>query len=287
MNGRILSLFAHTDIHAGTGQNLGTIDLPIMREAHTEWPVIFGSAVKGALRAHATLCGTPENEVKQLFGDDAEGGSEFAGALAITDARLLALPVRSLNQHFLWVTCPAILKRFADDVRFAGLKSALKLPELRVENGAALACTAVKKIYLEDLALNGREDGSLKALCDQIAGVYAGSVTAAELHKQLVIVSDDIFHYLAKFSTPVNAHIAIDSKTKIVKRGALWYEESLPSQTLLYSVVLASPSRQKGGPGAADLLKIFWEKLFAERPYLQLGGNETTGMGWCRVALAD
>lgn len=49
----ILGLLAQTSIHAGTGQHTGAIDLPIQREGHNGWPRVFGSAVKGALRAHA------------------------------------------------------------------------------------------------------------------------------------------------------------------------------------------------------------------------------------------
>jgi CRISPR-associated protein Cmr4 len=49
----LLGLFTETSLHAGAGQALGVIDLPIQREAHTAWPCVFGSAVKGALRARA------------------------------------------------------------------------------------------------------------------------------------------------------------------------------------------------------------------------------------------
>ena len=52
-NNAILGLLAETSIHAGTGQTVGAIDLPIQREKHTNWPCIYGSAMKGALRAQA------------------------------------------------------------------------------------------------------------------------------------------------------------------------------------------------------------------------------------------
>ena len=47
MQQELLGLIAETQIHAGTGRATGVIDLPIMREAHTGWPCVFGSAVKG------------------------------------------------------------------------------------------------------------------------------------------------------------------------------------------------------------------------------------------------
>ena len=51
MTSKLLGLYAQTSIHAGTGQNQGVVDLPIMREEHNGWPCIFGSAMKGAIRA--------------------------------------------------------------------------------------------------------------------------------------------------------------------------------------------------------------------------------------------
>ncbi|MBN2887102.1 MAG: type III-B CRISPR module RAMP protein Cmr4, partial [Chromatiaceae bacterium] len=90
----LLGLLAETAIHAGAGQNAGVIDLPIQREAHTAWPVVFGSAVKGALRALAEERQAPW--LKAVFGPETNNASEHAGALLVGDARLLLLPVRSL-----------------------------------------------------------------------------------------------------------------------------------------------------------------------------------------------
>ncbi|WP_279487125.1 RAMP superfamily CRISPR-associated protein [Aeromonas veronii] len=50
----LLGLHAHTWIHAGSGEKDGVVDLPIQREAHTGWPVIFGSSLKGAMRSQVS-----------------------------------------------------------------------------------------------------------------------------------------------------------------------------------------------------------------------------------------
>src|SRR5690606_18302582 len=44
----LLLLCTETPLHAGTGQSVAGIDLPIQREVHTQWPCVYGSAVKGA-----------------------------------------------------------------------------------------------------------------------------------------------------------------------------------------------------------------------------------------------
>ncbi|MCK5720756.1 MAG: type III-B CRISPR module RAMP protein Cmr4, partial [Thiomargarita sp.] len=108
------------------------------------------------------------------------------------------------------------------------------------------------------------------------------NIDNTSLTEQLVIVDNDIFSHLARFATPVNAHIAIENKTKIVKPGALWYEETLPPDTLLYTTIVAFKSRKDAQKEADEVLEHILD-LFSEHPYLQIGGNETVGMGWCRV----
>ena len=99
---------------------------------------------------------------------------------------------------------------------------------------------------------------------------------------------DDLFANIAQFATPVTPHIAIDNATKTVKSGALWYEETLPPDTVFYLSLAASSSRRKDAEIAASQIIEHTLSLFpSEKPYLQLGGNETIGMGWCRVSRVE
>jgi len=45
-----LFLICETPLHAGSGDSLGIVDLPIQREKHTSFPKIEASSLKGALR---------------------------------------------------------------------------------------------------------------------------------------------------------------------------------------------------------------------------------------------
>ena len=130
-NTALLGLLAETSIHAGAGQMAGVIDLPIQREAHTAWPVVYGSAVKGAMRTLAEEQKAPW--LTAVFGPETSNASEHAGALLVGDARLLLLPVRSLTSHFKWVTCPALLRRLRADLERLGLPAfaADAIPEVR------------------------------------------------------------------------------------------------------------------------------------------------------------
>ena len=279
----VLGLLAETSIHAGAGQSVGAIDLPIMREAHSDWPCIYGSAMKGALRARAE--DHQMRNVDSIFGPDTKNASDFAGALTVCDARLLLLPVRSLTGHFKWVTCPDLLRRFRDDFERFGIPSTkFAVPDPQT-NRVLLpkASQNSTTLFLEEFRLMVDVE-PMADLLDALAPLIPDPTGRDLLQRQLALVDNDLFSYLARYALPVAAHVRIDNETKTVAPGALWYEESLPAETLLYVGLTAWPSRNAKAPKAsADLLADLQQGLFDKGPYLQVGGNETVGMGWCRV----
>lgn len=281
----LLGLLAETSIHAGAGQNAGVIDLPIQREAHTAWPVVYGSAVKGALRARADELQVPWRTA--VFGPETANASDHAGALLVGDARLLLLPVRSLTGHFKWVVCPALLKRFAADAERLGLPTfdSTVIPSVPDAETALLpAAGKTDALYLEEFRFKTGE-ADCSAIIPVLARLMARADAEQALTNQLSLVHDDRFNHLAQFATPVNAHVCIDNQTKTVKPGALWYEETLPPDTLLYVALQAQKARIEGSDQTASaVLAHVTDELF-NRPYLQLGGNETVGMGWCKVTI--
>lgn len=278
----LLTLHAQTAIHAGSGQSDSVIDLPVQRESHTGYPCVFGSSMKGALRAHAeTRAKDFKGDIAQLFGKEGDGDSGNAGATLISDARLLLLPIRSLTGQFRWVTCPAVLKRFAQDAKRFGQTITAEIPSVKSEQ--VLTPAAEENLYLEEYRFEGA--GSIdSAWVEQLASLIAYDDAKTMLEKQLAVINDDDFAYLAKYTLPVNPHIAIETKTKVTKNGALWYEETLPSDSVLYVGVAVDDERKKGGKTADELMGNF-QSLFAEQQWLQIGGNETVGMGWCHVTV--
>ncbi|KHD04702.1 CRISPR-associated protein Cmr4 [Candidatus Thiomargarita nelsonii] len=285
----MLGLFTETSLHAGTGQMLGVIDLPIQRESHTGWPCVYGSAVKGAMRELAEKRGHKKTWVEDVFGPEMQNASDHAGALAITDARLLLLPVRSLTGHFKWLTCPAVLQRWQADCRRLGLPDGNDFSVTNlIENNKALVSQTLKEqdIFLEEFRFKTQPRPEIDKVIRSVAKLIGREPNEIDkaLKSQLTVVNDNMFAHLSRFATPVNAHIAIDNETKTVKTGALWYEESLPADTLLYTGLVAQASRKDGNKKANEVLKHVVDDLFSdEHPYLQLGGNETVGMGWCCV----
>src|ERR1019366_1763760 len=120
---KIYWLHALTPLHVGSGAGLGFIDLPVIREKATGWPVVPGSAVKGVLADSLGASAGKKREEDAVktaaFGTGGEDNAG-AGALVFTDARLVCLPVRSLYGTFAWVTCKLALERLARDLKAAG-----------------------------------------------------------------------------------------------------------------------------------------------------------------------
>lgn len=278
MKTAILGLHAETSIHAGAGSALDVIDLPIQREVHNNWPCIFGSGVKGALRAAAGAAKGAHIEL--VFGPANATNEAYAGALLVGDARLLLLPVRSLTSHFKWITCHSALQRLKRDAQRLNVELQFDVPKMPGEM-KAWASTA-GEVFLEEYRFEMQQH-DLSSIIGALAKISGVDGFAEALNNQLLILNDDDFSYLVQHAVPVTPHIALDSARKSVKTGALWYEETLPPETLLYVCLAAQDARKKDTtlPAAAVMQTLL--EMFNAKPYLQIGGNETVGMGWCKV----
>lgn len=277
----ILGLTAQTFIHAGASSSEAAVDLPIQRESHTDWPVVFGSGMKGALRSHFEDLLPQPAELISIFGPDTTNAADHAGALLVSDARLVLLPVRSMTSHVKWVTCPAILKRLQKDFLRMNMPQQ-SLPDLAeaAETQALVAQGSAGSLYLEEFCFSTKTQDLSSVLA--LLKLLGGSEMEADFKQNLVIVSDNQFRFLCRSAIPVQAHIAIESETKTVKNGALWYQESLPPECLMYCCLSCTNGRDKQKTGAAELLSKL-ETGFEKRSFMQVGGNLTTGMGWFQV----
>ena len=282
MNAKLIGLLAETSIHPGAGQSSGVVDLPVAREAATDYPVVPGSSLKGALLSFVRHTGTDgkarisEGQRKTIFGavetksEDGklEGG---AGALLVSDARLLLLPVRSLHTASKWVTCPHLLERFTRDSQRAG--SPVGVTTSSVSAGGYLGASN-GALFLEERQFS--HAGTIGAdLLAALAPLIPHETTRARLKENLVVLQDDDFVWFARHGLAVQARNVLEETRKTSQN--LWYEEAIPADALLYTLLT---ERQDG---ALDAVL----DLFKDRPYLQVGGNETVGMGWFAVALPE
>ena len=311
-----LFLIVETPLHAGSGSDLGIIDLPIQREKHTDYPKIEASGLKGSIREIFDAQAS-KKEIELVFGP--EQGDLHAGALGFTDARLLLFPVKSVKGVFAWVTCPAVLERFKQDlsicqpsIRFVdAMPNADTVPnenQLLVKNE-----DNDKKIVLEEYTFPVTPDEK----CDAVAQWIAENVLPTDtsygywrdkMKQDLVVLSNDDFRDFVMLSTEVIARTRIDSTTGTVKGTALWYEEYLPTDSILYSLALTTPlflkiqgkdddekredekkkkgifyTNQTDGKNLIEAKKVM--NFFAEGlpDIIQIGGNATVGKGLVRT----
>lgn len=234
-----------------------------------------------------------------IFGPDTENASDYAGALQVTDARLLALPVRSLLGAFAWVTSPLLLRRFQRDGHYAGgtatlptnIPTPVAVTECRVHSEV---CALTEKpadqndskmVYLEDLDLQAQPDAGAKAWAEAIAASVLGKDTewGRLFQARFCIVHDDVLGFLLETATEVVARIKLQDDTKTVQRGGLWYEEALPAESILVGIFAAQEIKKSGATPAAAFTHL---KSLLKQP-LQLGGNATVGRGICRLYVCD
>ncbi|GAB4362712.1 MAG: type III-B CRISPR module RAMP protein Cmr4 [Methylohalobius crimeensis] len=295
MKNRIFHIHALTATHAGTGQGIGLIDLPIARERSTYLPIIPGSGLKGVLREELRPDGEDKAIWQTLFGPENNHAEEnpFAGALTVGDALLLCFPVRSVKGTFAWVTSPWILHRYRRDWQLLGESMSIPSVETnRIKVTPQSKLTHEGHVCLEDLDLSvaSDDDPDIKDLSDRIAReVFPDDPEWSTLFKErFALVDDETFDFLIENATEVRARIRIDEKTRTVAKGALWYEENLPAESILWGLMACSRSRkpEQAISSGKELLRIFEQQLFADGECrLQLGGKATVGRGQARFIL--
>lgn len=291
MEGRILHLFTRTPMHIGAGASVGAIDLPVVRERHTKFPVIPGSSLKGVLadlwEGELDGDGDPKRgaEAEWLFGaEDAKAAA--AGALLIGEGRLLAFPVRSARGAFAWLTCPLALARFS-----RALGGSLDVPEA-IPDDECLSSVELalsdEKVVLEEYCFK-RVGHPPSDTAKALLAAMPDDPVWSQLPHHLVILSDGLMSFFAENACEVANRIRINDLTGTVDSGALFNQENVPSECMFFSVVNAQRGRgaDHRNKQPAEALDALIKAVSANGSTLQVGGDETTGLGWCSVSFTE
>jgi CRISPR-associated protein Cmr4 len=279
-----------TPLHIGAGQGLGHVDLPIVREAHTNFPYIPGTSLKGALRnleinQVAKARGEKPSQVEErltknkfdqkeedilrlakifgIAGEGAEEGKEVgAGKVLFSDAFIVLFPVKSAKGIFSLTTCPYVINRFFERL---GIDQRVKdVPEGKVKVLSTKDHRNLinNKLLLEEFVFEAEESEELKKFVE-LVGVFVGE----ENKRRIVCVNDTDFMDFVSNYTEVQTHIKIDLDTGTVKEGALWTEEYVPAESVF----------------AFSLVFLEEEISFTPPTTFHLGGDITTGKGFVKV----
>jgi len=293
----LLTFYAETPIHMGAGQSISYVDLPVQRERHTSFPVLWASGIKGVIRDLALREGENmregenKNKVEAIFGP--EDGSDFASCISITDAKILLYPVRSVKGVFAWVTCPFVLKRFKEDLKAVGIEfkhngQEIQIPNVSddkviVSNGSSLII-GNNQVAFEEFVFD--VDNSYKAgeLASFLKKFLPDNLLTQFLEGRLAIVSDNVFKDFVNYAVEVRTRIRIDQAKGTVRERALFSEELVPSESIFYSLLfITDPFKKIEDIVSADDVFGKFSSLISKYCFFQLGGDETTGKGYVRV----
>jgi CRISPR-associated protein Cmr4 len=299
-----LFLFCETPLHAGSGSDLGIIDMPIQRERHTGYPKIESSSLKGSLReAFERKNGIDQAKIHRIFGFDSDSANksltdaggffadkkdrEFSGCLAVTDARILLFPVKTQKGVFAWITCPRVASRFISE-----MKEYCKVPdnelvtlsENKTGEGSKIIDTN-EKVGLEEYIFDGIKPNADvtkfgKWIASKLFSDVANNYWATKMAADIVVISDDDFADFVQYSTEVITRTKIDNETGTVSDTALFTEEYLPAESVMYSLAMFAPEFKKNGMGQAEVQKFYQDNL---PEIFQIGGNATLGKGIVRT----
>ena len=291
-------VFFHTitPLHVGCGQDVGVVDLPVIRERTTGYPFIPGSGLRGSLR---DLCRQKAPaSLPELFGPDAtaledEDAERHAGCVAVHDAHLLLFPVRSQIAPFLWITCPAVLRRFS---RHAGLL--LEDESWRIDPEASPGEEELQGSFQSPTVCLEEIDFTVTPFAPALPPWLASLAAALGdpgIADRSALVSDATFHYFVTHATQVIQHNRLTS-AKTVADGQLFSVEAVPPEAFFYGFLGATVSRMQGKDGDESsprhsretALQNLRQLLTGDgetgtQGFLQLGGDEGTGLGVTRA----
>lgn len=312
---RPLFFWVETPLHAGSGTDLGIVDLPIQREKHTDFPKIEASGIKGCLRDYfEQKLGKNEERIQMAFGPGDGNDNHAASSLGFSDARLLLFPVKSVTGVFAWVTCPQVITRFCDELKLCGIPT--NFGEIKPNTVSNVKAVCVKTsdndtkgtLVLEEYAFEVEKANSSEKLAEWLQtniAVNMESFWKDKIKTSLVVLSDEDFRDFVTMSTEVIARTRIDDNLGTVANGALWYEEYLPTDSILYFLVFSGPVFRKTDAEKGDfqikqgeniqgknttekeackVLNFFRDNL---ESIVQIGGNATVGKGFVRTVFLE
>lgn len=311
---KLMLLYCEENLHAGAGSSTGTIDLPIQREGHTKFPKIESSSLRGAIResigdnideftkeyiehqlkAEPFFKGEKNtNEWKKFessFGKWDSGDQQ--SALDFPDAKLLLFPVRSYKGIFAWITCPLVLTRFEKDYK-NWTKKELGLHIGNLENSQIITqsdsgIVATDKVLLEEFLFTNLPGIFPKIGTEDFGEWVSGKLDNAhsiikQMKSNLAVVSDEVFRDFVQLYTAKMTRNKINSDTGTADGGALFNEEFLPSESLLYSFVLASDEFKKKDYMKHDEVMEFFTVNLPK--LIRVGGDKGIGKGLVRTSL--
>ena len=212
-------IIPQTNLHVGNESvgNFSVIDKAIQRDVMTGIPCINSSSLKGAIKEYLTNVPQKEKvDVKSLFGSVKGSEDTQKGSAVFFDANLLFIPKQCEDgKVYELAYCDEVIQVFVDKAKALGADCSIdsiknKCKELKKESESA------------DCSID-----SIKKNCNAL------EAESESVEKFKELCSDD--------SLPIIARNCLEDGESV----NLWYEQVLPSQSVLATIVMT--------PNADDL----------------------------------
>lgn len=284
-NYQLAYLYLLSPLHTGGTSQEGNV-VGIAREAHTNFPYLPSSSIRGRFRADVDFDPTdPDTDLNarirriQLFGPElrdiqdrdfaelyeAQTDRQLAqleqGSIWIGDGSILWMPVPSISHGIIWVSCPLLLQRWTR-LRFG---KQIDVPEYSSN------LPRRGTVYLKDATLPGQRLQDWQT--DWQTFVPHSQETSIE---NVLVVPNRYCETLIQMSLWRQVKVKLDER-KVVADGSFRYEEAIPPDTLMYfpwGVTVQTQNRQERQQD--------FTRLLVERPIVQIGGQESLGRGFVR-----
>jgi len=306
MNKKKIAFYhCYTPLHTGSGIALDIIDLPIQRETHTGFPIMPSTSIKRVIRNEywinevdntQEISDLPPEECfstinnKKVFNKESAnekckffdlfGFEDKEGDIIFTDGKILLFPVKSVKGIFAWITCPLVLERFSKDTE-CKIDIPARIKNLK-ENEAIIGkdlligdkYLVLEELNFKDVSKELKSQNNKTDILEEINSLLPEDLAKEIPASKIVILSNDKFRYFVKNHTEVNVRTKIDQAIGTVKKGALWYEELVPAETVFYNLILSKTNNENN---LSNISRFMNDSIF------QFGGDETLGRGFTKV----
>jgi CRISPR-associated protein Cmr4 len=259
-------LYLISPLHTGGTSQEGNL-VGIAREAHTEFPYLPSSTVRGRFRA-----ATAPNERNYLWGNtlddvaDSRGDNLTQGILWIGDASILWFPIPSLSHGVVWVTSPFLLRRWMR----------LTNTNLPIPDAGSFSAGNRNNLYLKDAIFQSRDLQQWKNWRDYLPQKN-DETNAVDTISEALILSERDCQVLIQSSLWRQVKIKLNEQKNV--DGGFRYEEAIPPETLMYFPWGSTTIANGNGVQARE----FFQSLITSDRVWQIGGQESLGRGFVEI----
>ncbi len=272
---RIGYLYSLAPIHCGGEGDLGNI-LEIAREAHTNFPYIPGSSLRGSLR-NDLLRYQGQEVSDRLFGRELNSNQQMGvHQVWFGDVRLLWVPMRTLSLQgrdvFSWVSCHSLIR---DHGIFSKNAKAV-FPDNAVGSRPGTYTVADATVEVQKLSPE-------QVTAINFAGIWPtdlGEPTHKNWQENRIVLPDDDFQVLMEHSLWTQVRNKIQEETGSAE--VFWTDVCIPRDTIFYYGWGYAP--QKSDPVTSADHEALTEVLSG---LIQVGGQANVGRGWLQSWITD